>query len=234
MPPAIRTRSLDIEGLGAPLEVRRDPRARRLTLRVDPNARNARVVAPPHVAMAEIRAFVARHRRWLQQRLDAVPEPRPFHDGATVPYLGADHRICHDPEAGRPVERLDGVFRVAGRPEHLARRLRDFLKAEARRELTRRSMEKAAMLGRRPAAITIRDTRSRWGSCSADGRLNYSWRLILAPEPVLDYVVAHEVAHLVEMNHGPRFWALTRRLCPDLEEPKTWLSVHGSNLHRHG
>ncbi|NNG02718.1 MAG: M48 family metallopeptidase [Inquilinus sp.] len=227
-------RTLVVNGVDGPLALTVSPRARRLSLRLDAGSGEVRVVVPRAVPEAEVTRFVARHAEWLRRRLAALPPARPFHDGAVLPYLGEDHRIRHDPAHRRPVERRDGVFLVGGQPAHLPRRLTDFLRREARRELTGRAHRLAAAIDRRVAGITVRDTRSRWGSCSAAGRLNFSWRLLLAPEPVLDYVVAHEVAHLAEMNHGARFWALVNRLHTDVPAARAWLKVHGAGLHRHG
>lgn len=233
MPPP-SPRPLLVDGLDAPLELAVSPRARRLTLRLDSGSGQVLVVAPRSVAVAEVARFVTRHADWIRRRLAALPPHRPFADGAMVPYLGVEHVVRHDPGRRRPVERADGIFHVGGRAEHLARRLGDHLKAEAGRELSARALDKAAAIGRRVTGVTVRDTRSRWGSCSAAGRLSFSWRLILAPEPVLDYVVAHEVGHLAEMNHGPRFWALVERLHPSVDEARGWLRVHGPALHRYG
>ncbi|HET8726289.1 MAG TPA: SprT family zinc-dependent metalloprotease [Alphaproteobacteria bacterium] len=227
-------RPLAVAGVDAPVEVRISPRARRLSLRVDPADGTVRVVVPKGVPPAVIADFVARHGDWLRARLEAVPPPLPFVDGAAVPYLGIDHVIRHQPLGPRTVRREDGTFVIGGGAEHMARRLTDWLKEEARRELGLRSRAHAARLPARVASVTVRDTRSRWGSCSASGRLNFSWRLVLAPETVLDYVVAHEVAHLKEMNHGPRFWALVDRLHPDVAGCRAWLKRHGGRLHRYG
>ncbi len=232
--PPPRDLPLAVAGCDAPVAVHRSLRARRLTLRVDPRAGTARVVAPVHVPPAEIARFVARHAGWLRRRLAAIPPPFPFAPGAVVPFLGVAHRVHHDPAARPPVARHAGVLTVGGRLEHLARRLRAYLIAEARRELTARSHALARTIGRRVAAVAVRDTRSRWGSCSPAGRLNYCWRLILAPESVLDYVVAHEVAHLAEPNHSPRFWALVARLDPAAAAARAWLKAHGAELHRYG
>jgi predicted metal-dependent hydrolase len=227
-------RTLAVAGIDAPVEVRVSARARRLTLRVDPADGLVRVVVPRGLRQADVAAFVARHGDWLRARLAALPPPLPFADGATVPYLGVDHVIRHAPAETRTLSRGEGVILVGGAPEHLPRRVADWLKREAKRELTARAHAHAARLDARVASVTIRDTRSRWGSCSAGGRLNFSWRLILAPETVLDYVAAHEVAHLKEMNHGPRFWALVDRLHPDVDRCRAWLKRHGSALHRYG
>jgi predicted metal-dependent hydrolase len=113
-------------------------------------------------------------------------------------------------------------------------RVRDFLTREARRDLAEAIERYAPRLSQRPTRMTLRDTRSRWGSCTARGELNFSWRLILAPPMVLDYLVAHEMAHLREMNHSPRFWALLGDLCPNVEAAEAWLKRNGSSLHRYG
>ena len=123
---------------------------------------------------------------------------------------------------------------VAGEAPHIDRRIDDFLRREAKRELEATSLQFAADLGVRIKRVSVRDQASRWGSCSTAGVLSYSWRLILAPSFVLNYLAAHEVAHLVEMNHSARFWRLVRRLCPEHERAKVWLEVHGSDLHRYG
>jgi predicted metal-dependent hydrolase len=123
---------------------------------------------------------------------------------------------------------------VAGEAPHVARRIGDFLKREARRDLEAASRRYAQRLGVSVKRVSVRDQVSRWGSCSTTGVLSYSWRLILAPPFVLDYLAAHEVAHLIEMNHSQRFWRLVERLCPAMQRAKTWLDVHGTDLHRYG
>ncbi|WP_236024956.1 M48 family metallopeptidase [Arenibaculum pallidiluteum] len=218
----------------APIELRESPRATRLTLRVDAARDVIRVVVPRGVPEAEIVRFVTRHADWVRARLAAMPPRLPFADGAVVPVLGRDHVIRHEADRRGGTRRAEGEIRVGGRPEFLARRVRDHLAAEARREVAVRSRDKAALLGARVAAVTVRDTRSRWGSCAANGRLSYSWRLILSPEWVLDYVVAHEVAHLREMNHSRRFWRLVEELVPDIDAPRAWLKAHGALLLRYG
>ncbi len=123
---------------------------------------------------------------------------------------------------------------VAGEAPHVARRVRDFLKREAKNDLEVASRRAAATLGIAIKRVSIRDQSSRWGSCSTTGVLSYSWRLIMAPPFVLDYLAAHEVAHLIEMNHSRRFWRVVERICPDLARAKAWLDANGTNLHRYG
>jgi hypothetical protein len=216
------------------LELRESARARRLSLRVDPALGVIRLVMPMGLPEAEAQRFVQRHAGWVRARLAALPALRPFVDGAAVPVLGLDHRIRHDPEQRGLGCRRDGELRVGGRVEHLPRRVRDLLTAEARTLIGERARVMATLLGARIQAITLRDTRSRWGSCSATGRLSFSWRLIFTPESVFNYVIAHEVAHLREMNHSPKFWALVARLNPDAASSRAWLRRHGAELLRFG
>ncbi len=217
-----------------PVEVRRHPRARRISLRLDGKEDRLRLVLPRGVSIAEGCDFARSKSAWVLRHLDARSPQIPFADGTVLPLLGEDHIIRHQPAARRGVWRDTGIIAVSGQAEHLSRRVHDFLKSEARATLTSRAREKAARLQRKPGRITLRDTTSRWGSCTEDGDLSFSWRLILAPEAVLDYVVAHEVAHLEELNHGARFWALAASLTGEMEGPKRWLRQHGESLLRYG
>lgn len=226
--------TLDIGAATIPLRLRRSARARRLALRLDGHGDDVVLVLPRGVTVAVGLRFAEDNAVWLANRLAALPPRVPFVDGARVPLMGEIHVIRHRPDARGTVWRADGVLHVAGGAEHLARRLRDWLKGEARRALASRARSKAATLGRSVARVSVRDTRSRWGSCSAKGNLNFCWRLILAPEPVLDYVVAHEVAHLAEMNHGPGFWRQVARLTAEVDGPRRWLARNGARLHRYG
>ncbi len=234
-------------GLDAPVLVRRSARARRLSLTVNEARRGAVLTLPGYTSLEEAGRFLAQHFEWLQKRLAAMPRPVPFADGVVVPLRGRDHSLCFIPngrqrgvvrvqegDAAGTAETSLPVIRVAGAQEHAPRRLKDWLKRQAREDLARHCAAHAGTLGVKPKRIAIRDQSSRWGSCSAAGILSFSWRLILAPGPVLDYLAAHEVAHLLEMNHGPRFWAHVRETCAGMDEAKYWLKKNGSGLHRYG
>ncbi len=216
-----------------PLLFEKNGRARRIIIRLD-HGGGIVVVLPARATKEDGRRFALSNRGWIQERLAHMPAPLPFLHGVTIPYLGVGHRIRHRVGKRGAVWREAGDIHVAGRPEHLPRRVEDWLKQEARREIERRALQKAEELGKRIKRITIRDPRGRWGSCSPDGALSFSWRLILAPRFVLDYVVAHEVAHLRELNHSSRFWKLTDTLTGDMEKARIWLVAHGPGLHRYG
>ncbi|WGD29995.1 SprT family zinc-dependent metalloprotease [Ancylobacter sp. WKF20] len=221
-----------------PVTLRRNPRARRYTLRVRAATRDVVLTLPARGTLNEAYDFARRHAGWIKVRLDKLPQTVAFAPGAVIPLRGVSHRIVHAPAARGTVwtgEAEGGpALMVAGEAAHVARRVTDFLKREAKRDLIEASRRHAAELGVTITRVTLRDTASRWGSCSAQGALSYSWRLIFAPPEVLDYLAAHEVAHRREMNHGPRFWATVDRLFPARERAEAWLKAHGAELHRYG
>lgn len=228
------TLTLDAAGRQVTLAVRRSTRARRILLRIDRNARRAELVLPPGVSVAEGRAFAEKKALWLRNRLALLPECIPFASGETVPILGRNRLLVHDPAARAGVVLDGGRLIVSGHRDFFARRVRDWLKREARRHIAELAHAKAERIGRPVARISVRDQQSRWGSCSTTGNLNFSWRLVLAPAEVLDYVVAHEVAHLAEMNHSPRFWQLVDTLTDHTDFGRSWLRSHGPGLHAYG
>ncbi|QIB34442.1 M48 family metallopeptidase [Ancylobacter pratisalsi] len=218
--------------------LKRNARARRYTLRVRAATRDVVLTIPGRGSLREALDFAHRHAGWIEVRLARLPETVAFVPGAVIPLRGVAYRIEARPEArGTVWTGTDGegpVLYVAGAPAHLSRRVTDFLKREARRDLVGAAQRHARALGVSIGRVTLRDTASRWGSCSASGALSFSWRLILAPAFVLDYLAAHEVAHRREMNHGPRFWATVDRLFPEREAAERWLKKHGPDLHRYG
>ena len=225
---------LEIDGRSIPLTVRRNARARKMILRLDPGGEGAVVTIPAHADPADGLDMARRQSAWLSGQMGALPDRLRFVEGARVPYLGQDHTLCRMPGRRGIIVRHDLAIQIPGEPEHMARRLTDWFKKQARQEISTRAIAKAALIERKPGRITIRDTRSRWGSCSPGGSLNFSWRLMMAPEAVLDYVVAHEVAHLAHMNHGPRFWQAVAELTDDVQASRDWLRANGEHLHRIG
>jgi predicted metal-dependent hydrolase len=213
---------------------RRSARARRISLRIDPRNSSVVVTLPARAGRAAGMALLTDHAAWVADRLAALPKAVIFADGAMVPLAGTPHRIRHVP-AGRGGAWLDsGEIHVAGDPAFLPRRVADFLRAEARRRLTAMAAVKSAQAGLCARRVTVKDTSSRWGSCAPDGTVMFCWRLVMAPELVQDYVVAHEVAHLRHMNHGPRFWSLVAELTEHRERAVAWLGLYGAGLLRAG
>lgn len=221
--------------LGAPVSIRLNPRARRMLLKIDATARRIQLVIPGGVAPEQGLRFLEAQRGWIAARLDALPQTVPFAEGAVVPVFGRPRTIRHETDrAAPPVAITDNEIRVRGEPAHIPRRVHDHLRRLASREVSQRAMAYAARIGRPIKRVTVRDTKSRWGSCSSTGALSFSWRLIMAPEAVLDYVVAHEVAHLVEMNHSPSFWRVVKTMTPDYAAPRGWLRQHRTMLFSYG
>ncbi len=224
------------EGVNYRVLLKRVPTARRFTLRVRNATRDVVVTLPKRSSLAAAKDFAQRHSAWIAARMNRVPRAAPFVDGATLPFKGEDFTIAH-------IERLRGgveiyatekIVRVSCSQDHLSRRLHDFLKKEAQAALEDAVRLHCGTLGFAPRRVTVRDTTSRWGSCSASGALSFSWRLIMAPPFVLDYLAAHEVAHLVHMNHSDEFWAVAKKLAPMTDRAEAWLHAHGLSLHRYG
>lgn len=232
--------SLTVETKAGPVEIalRRSPQARRLTLRLKPGTGAVTMTLPARTSLALARDFAERHRGWIETRLAARPQSIAFVDGAVVPVRGVEHVIRH--RGGRGLLRVEPglrgqppVISVPGEAAHVGRRVHDFLRREAKKDLTAAVARHAAALEVSVLRVSVKDTVSRWGSCSSRGAIAFSWRLIMAPPDVLDYLAAHEVAHRREMNHGPRFWRLTRMLAPHTDAAEAWLKRHGASLHRY-
>jgi predicted metal-dependent hydrolase len=216
-----------------PVEItlRRSKRARRVSLRVSALDGRVTLSLPKSMPAAEALAFAQEKSEWIRGHLAKRSSPVTPQIGGTLPFRGDDVPIA----AGRVRNATlqDGVVVVPPAQDMVPARLRAFLRLNARLYLTAASDRYSAVVGRPYGKITLRDTRSRWGSCTASGDLMYSWRLIMAPPAVLDYVAAHEVAHLAELNHSPAYWSVVERICPDYMAPRRWLREHGQRLHRY-
>lgn len=215
------------------LTVRLDPRARRLTLRLIGD--QVRVTCPSKRHVKEAVALAKARGAWLAERRAAQPVRRPFAVGQTIPVMGAPRTIRLG-ENPRAAARLipDTIITGGADDAGIARRVEALLRREAKIWLTARADHYARQLGLPPCPVTVRETRSRWGSCSVTPALSFSWRLALAPPAVADYVAAHEVAHRRHMDHSAAFWAVVGTLYPDYEEQAAWLRDHGAELHAYG
>jgi predicted metal-dependent hydrolase len=240
--PRQRQKALDtlyIEHEGAPLavDVHIRENARRMILKIDRRSGQPALTLPRGIGKLRAERFLTEHIGWLTARLQAQPARINFQEGALVPVRGEVCRIIHrTPFRGetRIMEEEGGrLLVVHGDPAHLAGRIERFLRAEAEHDLAAAVARHAATLGVTFGRITLKDTRSRWGSCTARGDLAFSWRLILAPPLVLDYLAAHEVAHRLEMNHSIRYWRHVARIFPDYRLAEDWLRRHGADLHRY-
>lgn len=227
-----KTTHIELDGAEVAVTVRLSKRARSFRLSLPPEG--PLLTLPEGARWAEAEAFLLRHRHWLAARLPRAARVRRLDAGIELPLRGVPHRVVASGTLrGRP-ELCAGAagpeLRLPGAPEHRPRRLYDWLRAEALADLERCSAVHAERLDVTIRQIRLRSQSSRWGSCSASGNINYNWRLVLAPPFVLDYVAAHEVAHLVEMNHSPAFWATVARTLPEMERGRAWLKAHGREL----
>lgn len=213
------------------IQLRRSARARRLSLRVSRADGSVTLTLPQRMREAAAMAFLSQHEDWLRQTLAARPAGVAATIGTVLPVGGLPVTLATG--AGR-TPRIEGdCLILPGDPARAGVKAQAFLKALARDRLAASCDRYAGMLGRSYTALTLRDTRSRWGSCTANGRLMFNWRLVMAPPSVLDYVAAHEVAHLAQMNHGPEFWATVTHLFPGYEVQRRWLRTQGETLHRY-
>ncbi|WP_316861177.1 SprT family zinc-dependent metalloprotease [uncultured Cohaesibacter sp.] len=232
------TISLSHEGGSIIVRLRQNARAKRLILRLDSKSGEPVATCPPGLGEAKICQFLQRNVAWLVEKQQARKPNTPFEHGAIIPVRDVPHTLEHLDEARGTVRLLEladeRILMVSGNESHMARRVTDWLKKQAKSDLDDAVARHAAALGVKPSAIRIKDTTSRWGSCSANRTLSFSWRIIMAPPFVLDYLAAHEVAHLREMNHSDRFWAHVASLCPNYKPAQKWLKDNGRLLHSYG
>lgn len=235
MPQRLEDMEVTLPDLGqVAVRLRRSPRARKLRLKIDPYRDGVEVVLPRGASRRTALGLLETHSQWVGRHLQDLPERVDFLPGAWVPVLGIEHAIRRTAGTRGGVYAESGIIWVSGAPEHTSRRVRDWLKKRARAEIAPRLTAYAGRLGHKIGRLSLRDTRSRWASCSARGTFSFSWRLVMAPERVLDYVIAHEAAHLVELNHSPRYWRLVAELFGPCRAEQDWLKRHGIGLHRYG
>jgi predicted metal-dependent hydrolase len=227
--------ALDHPGLPWPVAIRAHPRARRLRLRLDPDNRQLLLTCPPRASRKAALKWAADQRPWVEAELAKLLPSEPFTSGAIIPLEGREVRLRWLPGGPRPL-RLDGDVLVGGGPaESFGRRIESWLKRRARDLLSAETADAARRASVRVRAVSIGDASSRWGSCSQSGAIRYNWRLVLAPREVRLWVVAHEVAHRVHMNHGPAFKALEAELFGgDVAAARSALRRVGPRLKRIG
>jgi len=213
------------------VQIRHSARARRLSLRISSLDGKVTLSGPPYVRESDYMAFIRDKEDWIIKNLAVMPEKTLVAAGAVLVYRGSPVTVAMASQRG--VRIAGGAIYVARTSRSIGASIKGFLKSQARDALAHASDRYAAQLGVGYSALVLRDTRSRWGSCSSQGQLMYSWRLIMAPPYILDYVAAHEVAHLIEMNHSRAFWNVVARLYPDYEKAREWLRSHGPMLHRY-
>jgi len=224
--------SVMIGGKMAALRWRRSSRARRIALKIDPRVGAIVITLPPRGSRRSGLALLHSHEAWVVAHLDALPGALVISAGNNIPVFGKPHLILHDPSHRGSTLIADSKIVVSGESEFIGRRVRDALRLLAADEFASKAKSKATAISTKPLLVKVKDTTSRWGSCTANGVLMFSWRLIMAPEFVQDYVISHEVAHLRYMNHAESFWQLTDSLTPYRSAASTWLKENGPKLLR--
>lgn len=221
-----------------PVILRESSRARRIGLRLGQKAEAFVLTRPSHASEAEALRFAREHTGWMQARLARLPRRIPFAPGEVIPLRGHPHRLEKEDRLRGlvwPTQDENGAaLIVPGLPDHFSRKVADYLKAEAKKDLNKAVSHYCAAIAVEARRVSLRDPATRWGSCSTSGTLSFSWRLIMAPDHVLDYLAAHEVTHIRHMNHGHGFWRLLRDICPHTDQAEHWLKRHGRSLHAYG
>ena len=218
------------------VDIKINRRAKRIILRLDQETRTVKATCPAKKYIKEAIIFVHQRQGWIEQQLRDAPLPVPFAPGETIIFQGKPYLITSEPGRACRVTVLQAPPRllVMGRDEHIARRLGDWLQRQAKIEIEKQAYDLATRLGLSFSRLKVRNMKTRWGSCSSDGILNFNWRLILAPPYVLRYVVAHEIAHLRHLNHSPAFWRTVDELDPHNQQARDWIDKHGANLWAYG
>ncbi len=222
--------SITINNQQFPILIRKNARSKNMVLRYLPKKTSVSLSLPRHVSIRQGLNFAQSKSDWLEKQIAAHPQNTGLHDGAQIVVLGQRITICH--VGGRGTAQQDGdKLLVHGDAAFLERRVSEWVIAKARQEIEKHVQHKTALIGLRAKKITLRDTTSSWGSCNHVGNLSFSWRLVFAPPEVLEYVVAHEVAHLVHLDHSPAFWRQVDVLCSYHKQSRAWLKRHGKELH---
>ncbi len=211
------------------VHIRRSAKARRLSLRVSRLDGRVTLTLPPAVSERQARAFLQEKSDWIARARASAEAPVNVGMGQTLPILGEEVSLVQGNR--RSAQREGDLLYVPAKTT--GRAVRIWLTEIARQRVWQQSDVLGKRIGRQPTKVTLRDTRSRWGSCSENGGIMLSWRLTLAPPDVFDYVIAHEIAHLKEMNHGPTFWQTVEFLMPEYDAPRRWLRTHGAELHKY-
>ncbi len=223
--------TLSIHGL--PVTIRKSPRARRISLRVSQTTQEVELVYPMRGSEKRALAFLESKLEWIRKQIATLPPVTPLAHGQVIPVLGEAYTIHHIEKTRGIAVMQEGVLQVECLSEFLGRRVQEALKKHLKAQIMILVQQKSEQLGVSVKAVTLRETTSRWGSCTTDGRLSFCWRLVFAPYNILDYLVSHEVAHLKEMNHSQAFWRVVKSLHPQYEIARNWLKTHGNELYRY-
>lgn len=217
---------------GFPLKTVNSARAKRLSLRIDEKQHIPVLTIPKRCSHNKIKEFLDTNHDWVVNMMARLPIATKFMNNEKFYFVGHEYTIEHN-EKNRVTEFVGDVLKVSGDIEFLHRRVVDYLKSQILKIISEMTIEKAALIGKKVKSVTIKDTRSRWGSCTTSGHINYNWRICLAPPEVINYLVCHEVSHLKHPDHSLGFWNCVAELCPEYKETRRWLKTHGKSLYKY-
>ncbi len=195
--------------------------------------RNVQIVIPNRVSIKAAFRFAEAERAWVAQQISRLPEKQQLTVGGSIPYLGVPYEIVQGSGLRGGVVVEQGRIVINADVPHIPRRVQEWLRKQAKAQLSEKCEYWAKRMGVRYQRITVRDQKTRWGSCSSAGSLNFSWRLVMMPEEVLEYIVIHELSHLIHLDHSPAFWRLVSTHCPSFETQKKWLKINGTHMHKY-
>lgn len=227
---------VDFSTISPHLNVRISPKAKRLALRLDPHAGCINLVIPRKASLRKAYEFAESNQTWIHDKISGLPQPVPFEHGQTIPFMGKPLtiEILKTDKKYTEINMLDGKIEVLTKLNDPSSRIARFLRSHAEKELKTLAIEKAAILNKTLSHFCVRDMKSRWGSCSIDGRMTLSWRLAFAPMEAIDYVISHESAHLIHADHSKKFWSLCEKISTDYSTGKNWMRLNGVNLGKYG
>jgi len=217
---------------GLPLKVVNSLRAKRLSLRIDEKQHIPVLTIPKRCGERRVKEFLDANHDWVINMMARLPAATKFSDGEEISFFGKNYVVKYCPE-NRITEFCDNILKVSGDEEFLHRRVSDFLKAQSLKILSEMTVQKARVIDCRVKSVAVKDTRSRWGSCTTSGHISYNWRICMAPMEVIDYLVSHESAHLRHHDHSNNFWQCVEGLCPLYKETRRWLKTHGKSLYKY-
>ncbi len=217
---------------GFETKIKKSSIAKKITLRIDEKERVPLLTIPTKCSQHQAINFLKANYNWIINTLAKLPPQTKFHNGDNLSFFGKNYTILHSPEQKGSFFEKDFI-KISGKTEFLHRRTVDFLKKQTLIKLTDMSIQKASLLGCKINSITIKDTKSRWGSCSTLGNINYNWRICMAPTEIINYLVCHETTHLKHPNHSSSFWQTLESICPNYKECRNWLKINGKNLYKY-
>ena len=219
---------MNIQLAEIPVKLRKSPLAKRVSIRIRQG--NVTLVVPKRASMSRAVKFLNSKEEWVRTTLQKQPQKIALSIGSEIPVLGTLHKVEYAGMCGKSGV-VDGKIIICGDEKLAAKKIKKVLSEFVKAEITEAANQKSAQINKKFSKISIRETSSRWGSCARSGNLSFSWRIVFAPREVMEYLVSHEVAHLAEMNHSKRFWAVVESLCPRYKILRAWLAKNGSKLH---